>query len=133
MKQQGAIAACVVLLCAFLAAAQSGGTAEDPISGNWGAQGKTFFELKFDGKRDVSGTTIWRKGPNQETRSAIKTGTFDPKTGALTLTGEARRPDNGEVVQFVIDGKLDKDALTGSYRFANDKGEFRFTKMDSRQ
>jgi hypothetical protein len=106
-------------------AAQSTG---DPISGNWGREGLTFLELKFDGRSAVSGTVIWRNGPNQESRGTIRTGTFDPTTGALKLEGDARRPDDGTVASYTIDGQLNKDALAGTFTFGDHKGNFSFTK-----
>jgi hypothetical protein len=109
-------------------AAQSSGTSPDPISGDWGSDGLTFLELKFDGKSAVSGTVIWRNGPSQESRGSIESGTFDPETTALKLEGEAKRPDNGAAGKYVIEGKLDKDTLAGTFTFDERHGNFRFTK-----
>ncbi|MFB3852828.1 MAG: hypothetical protein ACE148_03270 [Vicinamibacterales bacterium] len=101
----------------------------DPITGAWGAEGRTFLELKFDGKRTVSGTTIWRGDGYKESKSEIKTGTFDPDTRILRLEGEAKRPDNGEVAAYVIEGKLSEEGiLSGTYSFAGHEGTFSFTR-----
>ncbi|HXM46441.1 MAG TPA: hypothetical protein VN956_01150 [Pyrinomonadaceae bacterium] len=113
-----------VLLAVLTISAQANAPQTDPISGNWGADGNTLLELNYDGKGSVSGTTHWGSADNS---SPIKTGTFDPKTNALKLEGEAKRPD-GTTVQYVIEGKLNKDTLSGTYRFGNDKGDFTFKK-----
>ncbi len=129
MKLARLIAVCGVLLSAVSMLAQSRGTADDPVSGNWGFQGKTFLELTFDGKSTVSGTTVWRHGEAQPVRAAIKAGTFDPKTGALKLEGETKRADTGAAAHYVIEGKVDKDMLSGTFAVGEDKGDFTFTKM----
>jgi hypothetical protein len=100
----------------------------DPITGNWGSDGQTFLELKLDANNAVSGTAIWRNGPTQESRAPIKIGTFDPKTGAVRLEGEAKRPDTGATATYVIEGKLDKDTLAGTFTFDDRKGDFSFTR-----
>jgi hypothetical protein len=43
--------------------AQTGAATKDPVTGKWGADGFTNLDLKFDGKRTVSGT-IWRDRGN---------------------------------------------------------------------
>lgn len=132
MKLKSLLMACCVLSLAGSMFAQSSGAAADPISGSWGADGTTFLELQFDGKGAVSGTAIWRDGPGQENRAAIRTGTFDPKTGALKLEGEAKGRD-GAMAQYVIEGKVDKDTLAGTFTFGNDQGAFTFTKVATQQ
>jgi hypothetical protein len=79
---------CGVLLIPMAAGAQPA----DPVSGSWVSDGATFLELKFDGKRTVTGTAIWRGG-GQALRTPIKTGTYDAKTRTLRLEGEGKRPD----------------------------------------
>jgi hypothetical protein len=103
--------------------------AADPISGNWGTDGVTLLELKFDGQRTVTGTAIWRGGSFPDRRTPIETGTFDAKTGALTLEGQVQRPDTGVTVRYVINGKLDGGVLAGRFAVADEKGDFRFTKQ----
>ncbi|PYR94371.1 MAG: hypothetical protein DMF84_06050 [Acidobacteria bacterium] len=107
---------------------QSTPQAADPISGNWGSDDQTFLELKLDANNAVSGTAIWRDGSSQETRGPIKTGTFNPRTGAIRLEGEAKRPDTGATASYVIEGKLEKDTLAGTFTFDDRKGNFSFTR-----
>jgi len=89
--------------------------------------GLPYLELQFDGKRSVSGTTIWRHGGDEQ-RAAIATGTFDRETGALKLTGDLKNPD-GEVVRYVVEGKVDKDIVSGTYSMGEQKGDFRFVRQ----
>ena len=98
----------------------------DPITGTWGSDGTTFLELKLEANNAVSGTAIWRDGPSRQSRAPIKTGTFDPKTGAVRLEGEAQRPDTGATANYVIEGTLDKDTLAGTFTFDDRKGNFSF-------
>lgn len=79
----------------------------DPISGTWGIPGQPWFELKFDGKRAVSGTAVWR--PEMK-HFPIRTGTFDPETGALHLQWEFPRVDGGSR-SYVLDAKVGGDKM----------------------
>ena len=105
------------------------GKASDPITGKWGSDGVTFLELTLEANNAISGTAIWRQGPSEATRGPIKSGTFDPKTGAVRLEGEAKRPDTGATAKYVIEGKLEKDTLAGTFTFDERKGEFAFTRQ----
>lgn len=123
-------AACLLTLLAATVAAQSSRPAgDDPLTGTWGHNGISFLELKFDGEKSVSGTVIWREGNQEVSRAEIKNGSFDPKTGALRLDGEAKRPDDGSTAQYLIEGTLDKDTLSGTFKFADHSGQFTFTKV----
>jgi hypothetical protein len=110
-----------------LAPAGNAARASDSITGHWGNDSATLLELTFDGTSGVSGTAIWRGDSRPETRTAIKSGTFDPKTGAIKLEGEGPGRD-GVMTKWVIDGRLVNDALVGDYVMGNEKGGFRFTR-----
>jgi len=127
MRMRTLAAVCGALLSAVTIFAQAGGEAADPISGNWGSDGLTFLELKFDGKSAVSGTTIWR-GRGEERRAPIQAGAFDLKTGVLKLQGEGKGPDDTSA-RYVIEGKVDRDTVTGTYSFGSAKGDFTFRKL----
>jgi uncharacterized protein (DUF2147 family) len=122
------LVSCCVLLTVAGAIAQTDAEAKDPVTGKWGIDGRTTMDLKLDGKGSVSGTTLWREGNRYEHRAAIKTGSFDAKTGVLKLEGEGKTPD-GAVVSYVIEGKIVKDTLTGTFKFGVDSGEFTFKKQ----
>jgi hypothetical protein len=100
----------------------------DPISGKWGSDGATFLELKYDGKRAISGTAIWRAG-GQEWQTPIKAGTFDPKTSAFVLEGEGQDP-KGRKGPFRIEGKVEAATIRGTFTFTTEKGDFVFTRLD---
>lgn len=130
MKPRHLLAAVVwVLLVGASAAAQSsGGKADDPISGQWGTNGLTFLDLKFDGEKAVTGTVYWRHDSDEQ-RTDIKSGSFDPKTKAFKLEGEVKRPGDGTVVKYVIEGAVEKETVTGTYSLDNNGGQFSFTKL----
>lgn len=104
--------AVLLVLCACLSSAAPFAQPADPISGIWGSVGMPYLELKFDGKRTVSGTAIFRRG-GQEMRTPITTGTFDPQTRAFRLEGERERPD-GVKAGYIIEGKVDGGTMTGT-------------------
>ena len=41
---------------------------------------------------------------------------------------EAKRPDTGATASYVIEGKLEKDTLAGTFTFDDRKGNFSFTR-----
>ena len=128
MTRRQFVIACGVLLSATSLLAQSRGTkaTTDPISGTWTGElvrdaGPTpiTMELKFDGKRVVSGTVSGLPNP-----ADVKDGTFDPKTGALTLKlGKKDEP----AVLLTLEGKVVKGAASG--RFSGEAtGEFKIAR-----
>lgn len=120
-----------VFLCFAVQAAAAAFTepgVEDPVSGTWGSDGLPYLELKYDGEGVVSGTAIWRHGTDEEHRTPISRGSFDPKTGALRLEGEGRTPE-GVVATFLIEGKIEGDVVSGTYRFGSASGEFAFKRQ----
>jgi hypothetical protein len=114
---------CSLLLLPTLVISQTA----DPVSGSWISDGATFLELKFDGKRAVTGTAIWR-GDGQEIRTPIKTGTYDVETRKLKLEGEGKRPD-GVSGAYLIEGVIDGATVSGTYKFGDRNGEFKFTRV----
>ena len=97
----------------------------DPVSGTWKLDGGSGgLALKFDGKRAVSGFV----NPNSTSPGEIKTGTFEPQTGALQLTGEIKGQD-GVLEPFVIEGQLAQNIITGKATFGERKFAFKLTKL----
>jgi hypothetical protein len=119
---------CLALLAATAAIAQSGTATKDPVTGKWGSDGLPYLDLTFDGQSKVSGTTIWRMGDGYEHRAAIKAGSFDAKTGVLKLEGEAKGPD-GVVRPYAIEGRIEGDTVSGTFKFGDEGGEFTFTRQ----
>ena len=107
------VMACCVLLAATSMAAQSKGDKEkaDPVSGTWSGElappggVPVTLVLKFDGKSAVSGTIAGFSNPGE-----VKTGTFDPATGALKL--QLGKKDDSAVL-ITLDGRVAKDQVTG--------------------
>ncbi len=106
------VMACCVLLAATSMAAQSKGKEKpDPVSGTWSGElappggVPVTLVLKFDGKSAVSGTIAGFSNPGD-----VKTGTFDPATGALKL--QLGKKDDTAVL-ITLEGTVAKDQVTG--------------------
>ena len=78
-------------------------------------------QLKWDGKA-LTGTV--NPGPDA---IALQNSTFDSKTGAVHMEADARGY-GGRSFHYVIDGKVDKNTMTGSWNHDNRKGDFKITK-----
>jgi hypothetical protein len=119
------LVACLTLILPALAQDNAG---SDPISGTWtGDWGPSRFDrnqvkvaLKWDGKA-LTGTV--NPGPNSV---SIKNGKFDPKANTVHLEADANA--RGQVLHYVIDGKLENNMMTGSWNHDNRKGDFKLTK-----
>jgi uncharacterized damage-inducible protein DinB len=102
--------------------------AEDRLSGSWsGSMGRSetqrnpiYVEMKFDGKSAVTGTITGPPSPG-----VIKTGTFDPATGALKF--EVWVQDGGGNVAL-FDGTAVQNMATGRVTINNQTGTFHMTK-----
>jgi hypothetical protein len=116
----GAIASAVFALTA---------SAADPLSGSWSGdwgpspsdRNQVTVELKWDGKA-LTGTV--NPGPNAV---ELKKCSFDAKTGAVHMEADTKSR-RGADVHYVIDGKLEKDTLSGSWNHDARKGDFKITK-----
>lgn len=117
-----AIAVCVLVSASPLLA-QSRGAKPDAVSGSWtgelvmGDRSRAIvLDLKFDGKSKVTGTFTGMPNP-----ADVKSGTFDPKTGALKL-------DLGIVgdteVHLTFEGTVAKDKASGRVS-GEGNGEFK--------
>jgi hypothetical protein len=118
------IVACLLMVASVLGQG-------DPISGTWtGTWGPSpndrndaTLQLKWDGKaltgNVTGGTNVAKPIPLQKT-------TFDPKTGAIHMEADASA--RGQTVHYVIDGKVEKDTMTGTWNHDNRKGDFKLTK-----
>jgi hypothetical protein len=116
----------ILVLCfgAMLSVAASSRTA-DPLSGNWTGdwgpsatdRNAVTVELKWDGKT-LTGTV--NPGPNAV---SLKNCTFDSKTGTVHMEADAKSR-RGTDIHYTIDGKVEKDTMTGSWNHDNRKGDF---------
>jgi hypothetical protein len=102
------------------------------LSGIWGHKDLPFLDLTFDGLQNVSGTTYWRAG-GRSARAAIKKGSFDPKTNALRLEGDAPSLDGEGESHYIIEGSLDNGVLSGTCDCGGLKGNFTFTRFAVRK
>ncbi len=81
--------------------------------------------LKFDGKALTGNVT---GGENVSAPIAIKKGTYDPKTGVVHMEADTMDRRSGGTVHFMIDGKIDKNTMTGTWNHDNRMGDFKLTK-----
>jgi hypothetical protein len=131
MTRRTLVVACCVLLLATSMLAQSSGEKADPLSGTWTGEFvppnatsgiAVTLELKFDGKKAVSGTLTGLQSPGN-----VKSGTFDPKTGALKL--ELGKTDDPAVL-LVLEGTVAKGAASGRVTGQDGIGEFKIAKKE---
>jgi hypothetical protein len=129
MTRRWFVVACCMLLSATAIFAQSGDAKAkpDPLSGTWtgemvpdnGGRITITMALKFDGKSAVTGTFSGLPNPGD-----VKTGTFDPKTGALKLQLGKQGED---AVLLVFEGTVAKGAATGHFT-GEVTGDFKLAK-----
>ena len=125
------LVACCLLLTSVSAFAQTSGSkgagTADALTGTWSGEFLTpsgkmpvTLQLKFDGKRAVTGTLKGLPNPGD-----VKKGTFDPKTGALKL--ELGRSD-GPAVLITLEGLVTKNTAAGKLSGEPGDGEFKLTR-----
>ena len=103
----------------------------DPISGTWtGTWGPSpndrndvTLQLKWDGKALTGNIT---GGLNVTSPIPLQKSTFDPKTGTVHM--EADASSRGRTIHYVVDGKVEKGTMSGSWNHDNRKGDFKLTK-----
>jgi hypothetical protein len=101
----------------------------DPLSGTWVGdwgpsatdRNQVTVELKWDGKA-LSGTV--NPGPNAV---ALQHASFDPKTNAVHFEADAKGR-GGQERHYKVDGKLDKNTLSGTWSHESRNGDFKITK-----
>lgn len=125
---------CLVSIIACLAIvgsafAQQRGAAANPLSGMWtgdwgpspGDRNPVIVELKWDGKA-LTGNV----NPGANAVALTKT-TYDAKTGAIHMEADAKGR-GGQTIHYVIEGKVDKGTMTGTWNHDARKGDFKITK-----
>jgi len=97
-------------------------------SGDWGPsaadRNDVTLSLKWDGKALTGNVT---GGSNITAAIPLQKTTFDPKTGAVHMEADAK-DRRGQTIHYVIDGKVDKNTMTGTWNHDNRKGDFKLTK-----
>jgi hypothetical protein len=122
----------VYLVCLALGLALVGSAVaqkSDPLSGTWTGdwgpspsdRNQVTVELKWDGKK-LTGTV--NPGPNAV---ELQKTSFNPKSGAVHFEADAKGRD-GSPIHYIINGRVDKDTMTGTWSHDNRKGDFKITK-----
>jgi hypothetical protein len=117
------LVACLVMVVSALA--------QDALSGTWsgdwgpspGDRNDVTLQLKWDGKALTGNVT---GGTNVSSPIPLQKTSYDAKTGAVHM--EADATSRGRTVHYVIEGKVDKNTMTGSWNHDNRKGDFKITK-----
>jgi hypothetical protein len=129
MTRRSFALACWVLLFAVSLPAQRAASKADPVSGTWKGTLDVpmasdplpvTLELKFDGKSKITGTFAGLPNPGE-----VKTGSFDPATGALKL--QLGKTDDSAVL-IVLEGSLVKGVATGKVSGEGGNGTFKIAK-----
>jgi hypothetical protein len=126
LRVLGFVSICACLLMVASALAQG-----DPLSGTWSGdwgpspadRNTVTLDLKWDGKALTGNVT---GGTNVSSPIPLQKTSFDAKTGAVHM--EADATSRGRTVHYVIDGKVDKGTMTGSWNHDARKGDFKITK-----
>src|SRR5262252_7584172 len=102
---------CLVIVASALAQG-------DPLSGTWTGdwgpspndRNDVTLQLKWDGKALTGNIT---GGTNVSGQIPLQKTSFDPKTGAVHM--EADASSRGRTIHYVVDGKVDKGMMAGSW------------------
>ena len=127
MKFRGFVFIGVALWMTALVLAQ-GGDLSGTWSGDWGPspgdRNDVTLNLKWDGKALTGNVT---GGTNVSSPIPLQKTSYDAKTGAVHMEADAKGR-GGQTVHYVIEGKVDKNTMTGSWNHDNRKGDFKITK-----
>ena len=121
--------ACLLVCLTMAASVAAQQKAADPLSGTWTGdwgpsaadRNPVTVELKWDGK-----ALTGQVNPGANVVELQKC-TFDAKTSAVHMEADAKGR-RGNEIHYVIDGKVEKDTITGSWNHDNRKGDFKITK-----
>lgn len=121
--------ACMLVCLTMAASVAAQQKAMDPLSGTWTGdwgpsaadRNPVTVELKWDGKA-LTGSV--NPGANAV---ALQKCTFDAKTGAVHMEADTKGR-RGNDIHYMIDGKVEKDTMTGSWNHDDRKGDFKITK-----
>jgi hypothetical protein len=123
--------ASLLVVCALLltTAAFAQQAKEDPLTGTWVGdwgpsatdRNKVTVELKWDGTV-LSGTV--NPGPNAV---LLTKASYDPKANTVHFEADTKSR-RGQDLHYTVEGKLDKNVLSGSWDHETRKGDFKITK-----
>jgi hypothetical protein len=113
---------CLVMTAAALGQKAGADLLSGTWTGDWGPspedRNQVTLELKWS-DQNLTGTV--NPGPNAV---EIQKTTFDPKTGAVHFEADAKSR-RGTSIHYIIDGKVEKNTMTGSWSHDNRKGDFK--------
>jgi hypothetical protein len=115
--------------------ARQAAPAADPLSGTWtgdwgpsaGDRNMVSVELKLSGTA-VTGTVKSTSPARPDV--ALTKSTYTPATRTVHLEAEAKNPQSGAPVHYVIDGTLANGSMSGSWNHDTRKGDFKLTKKN---
>ncbi|HEY2380789.1 MAG TPA: hypothetical protein VGK48_06350 [Terriglobia bacterium] len=107
--------------------------AQDPLTGSWAGdwgpsrsdRNPVTLSLKWDGKA-LTGNVTGGEGVPEPI--PIQKGTYDAKTGKLHMEAQTVNRRTNQSVRFIIDGKLEKGEITGSWNHDDRQGDFTLKK-----
>src|SRR5579883_3391441 len=115
---------CLILLVLIAVPAFAQDAVTGTWSGTWGPSARdrndVTLALKWDGKSLTGNVT---GGENVVQPLPVQKATFDAKTGAIHMEVETK-DRYGRNVRFIIDGKVDKGTMSGSWNHDNREGDF---------
>jgi hypothetical protein len=83
------------------------------------------LELKLSGTA-VTGTVKSIQPSRADV--ALTKSTYTASTGAVHMEAEAKNPQSGAAVHYIIDGKLANGSMIGTWNHDASKGDFKLTK-----
>jgi hypothetical protein len=101
----------------------------DPLSGRWGRDGVVFLDVQYDGESRVTGQIMAGRPSNM---AGIAAGVFKRGSAELRLEGDARHPETGGAVAYMIEGMLDEGEITVRATFNDYSGNFMLTRRGAR-
>lgn len=123
---------CLVVTVPMLA--QRGAAQPDPLTGTWTGdwgpnaqdRNQVTVDLKWDGK---ALTGIVKSVQPARGDVMLSNSSYDAATQTVKMTAEAKNPRGGEVIKYVIEGKVAASSMTGSWNHDARKGDFKLTKQ----
>ncbi len=119
----------ILVSCAAPAPPAAPAVAGNPPAGSWSGD----YGPDADRRERISVELRWE---GSDLRGVVHTGardleitkaSFRPEAGAITMEFDAQG-NNGQLVQYVIEGKVDGNAMTGSWHHDAQSGDFRVTR-----
>jgi hypothetical protein len=117
----------VALLLAGCAARTAGSTASPAgaWSGEYGPDTERHEQIKLELRWEASNLRGVVQAGFREL--PVTKASFTPETGAITMEFDAQG-NNGQTVHYVIEGKVEGNAMSGTWNHDSQRGDFRLTR-----